>query len=704
MLQGNGSIDKLYRHVSEAIPRRLATAMFAVCALLASFSISGCGQSTNSTIIDNKLDTFVDNADMLSPSDVIQGSAGKRFDQDQGPEPSVGVEWDRLPMKRSYVGKYIEPIDPGTDSLHLFWLTHGTIRDHRVDTSTAVAERESWDASLRLRIPPDAASSPYVWIRTSGDIGSIEMLSQAQADDERLEYDAGSLAFAAFVLAISVLSTLLFIFLRDRGHGWFALGMALLALWDLVVWGSAWELIWPKASVPFAPTSNILFFCFTFALVAFTCEFLKLCRRPRQLLLATTGVATAIATFFAVFAPNDPGWISDPSASVWALAVFVSMLTAGVRSWISGYRPASYYVIGMFFFSFLWTINSATLAGFLPEREIFYWLDEIGSAVLALAMLVAVADALLTSRREIIEAQVLKAEAQAELVESQANSIAKLETYNQAFSRFVPREFLREIGRPDILEVTLGDHAQREMTVLFSDIRSFTPLSESMTPEKTFAFVNDYLGYVGPIVRKHGGFVDKFIGDAIMALFDGPVDGGLDAAIELQREVQHFNQKRAHELEQPIAVGIGLHCGLLMLGTIGEAERLDTTVIAGTVNVASRIEGLTKIYHVGVLATHDIVCRVSDKAKYHVRSLGSVVPRGTTQSVTIYEILDANEPAALLRKLSGRDAWEKAISDLGEHRYRSAIERFQQIFEDDPSDLTAEYLMQHALELEAANA
>ncbi len=138
----------------------------------------------------------------------------------------------------------------------------------------------------------------------------------------------------------------------------------------------------------------------------------------------------------------------------------------------------------------------------------------------------------------------------------------------------------------------MGDHVQREMTVFFSDIRDFTTLSETMTPQENFDFLNSYLRRATPIIRTNHGFIDKYIGDAIMALFPREPADALQSAVELQRDLVDYNQGRKKAGYKPVRVGIGLHCGELILGTIGEEERMQTTVIADAVNVASRIEGL----------------------------------------------------------------------------------------------------------------
>ena len=124
----------------------------------------------------------------------------------------------------------------------------------------------------------------------------------------------------------------------------------------------------------------------------------------------------------------------------------------------------------------------------------------------------------------------------------------------------------------------MGDQTKTEMSVMFCDIRSFTELSESMTPEEIFKFLNAYLKRVGPIIRNNNGFIDKFMGDGIMALFPLNPEDAVLAAVQMQSAVMEYNVLRTKSNYKPIQIGIGIHVGNLMLGTIGEANRMDATV------------------------------------------------------------------------------------------------------------------------------
>jgi len=217
-------------------------------------------------------------------------------------------------------------------------------------------------------------------------------------------------------------------------------------------------------------------------------------------------------------------------------------------------------------------------------------------------------------------------------------TITDLKETNLSIERFVPRAFLAKIGRPNIRSVVLGDNKRQDMTILFADIRDFTALSERMSPDDNFAFINAYLAEMGPMIARHGGFIDKYIGDGIMALFE-KADDGVRASVAMLETLERFNATRRAAGAEPIGIGIGLNSGSLMMGTIGEQHRMDGTVISDAVNLAARLESLTKDYRVPLLVSQFAVDRLDDPGAYVLRPVDTVVVRGRSQPVTIFEVL-----------------------------------------------------------------
>jgi class 3 adenylate cyclase len=217
----------------------------------------------------------------------------------------------------------------------------------------------------------------------------------------------------------------------------------------------------------------------------------------------------------------------------------------------------------------------------------------------------------------------------------------------QTVHRFIPREFLDMLERKSLADVKLGDHTERDMTVLFSDIRDFTQLSERLTPHENFSFLTSYLRNVTPIIRARNGFVDKYLGDGVMALFPGSALDAVQGAVDLGRQIAKYNHGRRLAGYQAIKVGTGLHRGSLMLGTIGAEDQMQTTVIADAVNVASRIEGMTKTFGVSLLLSGSVVAGLPPDHRFRLRPLGAVRAKGKSLPTEVFECYD-NDPGDLV--------------------------------------------------------
>lgn len=257
---------------------------------------------------------------------------------------------------------------------------------------------------------------------------------------------------------------------------------------------------------------------------------------------------------------------------------------------------------------------------------------------------------------------------------------------NSSYERFIPVEFLNYLSKENIIQVQLGDQVQKDMAVMFSDIRSFAALSESMTPKQTFDFLNSYLFHISPIIRKNSGFVDKYLGDGVMALFPKHADDAVTAAIEMSRELVSYNKNRVEQGLVEIRSGIGIHTGTLMLGTIGEEKRMQGTVISDAVNLASRLESLTKDLGVSLIISKEIFSRLEDPEKYKYRFLGNSSVKGKSESIAIFEIYDADGAEIVALKDATRREFENALYYWGLEEYSKAEALFQNVLTLYPGD------------------
>jgi class 3 adenylate cyclase len=263
------------------------------------------------------------------------------------------------------------------------------------------------------------------------------------------------------------------------------------------------------------------------------------------------------------------------------------------------------------------------------------------------------------------------------------------------YGRFVPREFLSLLGKDSIVNVELGDQIEMNLTVLFADIRSFTALSEKMTPAENFNFLNSFLRRVSPVIRRNSGFIDKYMGDGIMALFPRSPADALRAAVELLETVRLFNRHRANSGYEPISIGVGINSGRLMLGTVGEASRMEGTVISDVVNLTSRLQGLTRMFGSNIIVSRELIVACPDTAGYPRRYLGSVPVRGKEAVVALFEIIDVVDQS----RVRTHDRFEAAVRSFEQQRYSEAASAFRAILAEDPADVAARHYIDRLVEI-----
>ena len=279
---------------------------------------------------------------------------------------------------------------------------------------------------------------------------------------------------------------------------------------------------------------------------------------------------------------------------------------------------------------------------------------------------------------------------QAILIQQLSEKERELEQINKAYERFVPHQFINKLDKNSIVDVNLGDQVQQEMSVLFSDIRDFTTLSEKMTPEDNFRFINAYLSRMEPAILEHHGFIDKYIGDAIMALFSGSADEAVKAGIAMLKTLAQYNLSRETDLRPKLSIGIGINTGSLILGTVGGKFRMDSTVISNTVNLSSRLESLTKQYCVSFLIARDTFLSLKNPFDYNIRFIDRIRLDEKSEWVTVFEVFDADPPDVLEGKKKTKTRFEKALCLRYEGKLREAAKLFAQCWKQNPGDRAAQ--------------
>ncbi len=258
-----------------------------------------------------------------------------------------------------------------------------------------------------------------------------------------------------------------------------------------------------------------------------------------------------------------------------------------------------------------------------------------------------------------------------------------------SYDRFVPYQLLKLIGKNNIIDVKLGDQIEKKITILFTDIRDFTTLSETLSPEENFNFINSYFSQMEPIINVQDGIIDKFIGDAIMAIFPNDANDALHCALLMLKQLKHYNEGRKRAGYKPINIGIGLNTGLAMLGTIGGFSRMESTVISDSVNLASRIESLTKKYGVKLLISEHTLRNIAVASEHCIRFIDRVLVKGKYQPQSVYEVFDQDEPEIKKLKLETKQMFEEALAYYHFKQIEEAKELLDKCVKLNPDDQPA---------------
>ncbi len=277
-----------------------------------------------------------------------------------------------------------------------------------------------------------------------------------------------------------------------------------------------------------------------------------------------------------------------------------------------------------------------------------------------------------------------------DLASDSAKSQASVDKIIEVYSRFVPQEIIKLMGKNTITGINLGDNIEMTMTILFSDIRDFTLLSEKMTPQESFAFINSYLELMEPVIVQTGGIIDKYIGDAIMALFPTNADAALDGAIRMLNQLVTFNDNRKKSGDPHIRIGVGINTGLMMLGIIGGKHRMESTVISDAVNLASRIESMTKNYGTSLLISEHTYYGLKDTSRYDTRFIDRVKVRGKEQCQSVYEVFDTDPPSLREAKRNTKALFEEALAHYHFKKVPEAMDLLSECLRQAPDDTVAQ--------------
>jgi len=271
---------------------------------------------------------------------------------------------------------------------------------------------------------------------------------------------------------------------------------------------------------------------------------------------------------------------------------------------------------------------------------------------------------------------------------------SRLARYSRVTGRFVPWKGLEWLGYKSVLDIRLGEAVDMDLTVLFSDLRDFTQITELMPPRDIMRMINSYIGATAHVISDCGGMIDKFLGDGMMALFRSPADG-IKAAVLLSAAVNQYNlAHRAGGKRAALSCRVALNSGAVTFGPVGYQDRLDITPISSMINAASRMDGLAKEYGASIIAAEAMVLAANvDQKQIPYRRLGNGHIRGQKESIPIVEILAGDPEAVRERKLASRTAFEACVHFLNEGSISRALEGFLALAQQYPEDQAIRYLL-----------
>ncbi len=541
---------------------------------------------------------------------------------------------------------------------------------------------------FRLPLAPGKTSEVYIRVHTQSAAAlPLKLYTRdAFASKDHLEQSALMLYYGAIIIMI-LYNISLFVYLRDTSYLYYVLYILSISMVLAVQNGIAYEFLWSNAVWWNGQAQHFTVFMAALFVTVFCRSFLRtsetLPLMNRVLFYFAGIVVVAVSASFVM-----PTQLSLRLASLLAALSALMGIGTGIVVMARGFVVARFYVLAWTLFLLGAILAALRNFGVLPHNNLTTYGLQIGQALEVLLLSFGLGYRINLLREE-------KEQEKADI----ARSVA----------RFVPTEFLNYLGAKDIRQINFGEAVEQDFTVLFTDIRSFTSLSENMSVQDNFKFLNSYLKRMVPIIHQHNGFIDKFIGDAILALFPGTPVTAVRSAVDMRRELMHYNDFRVNTQGYPaIDTGTGLHMGKLMLGTVGfdkkaltdiesmrvpdvDRERLDTTVIGDTVNVSARLQDLTKNYGAPLLISESVFSHLPPEMRETTRLVDHLRMRGKNTRIRVYEVFEADANELKEQKLITRTALEEAIQEIVTLNFGAALQRFQELQKQAPADPLMEF-------------
>jgi len=269
--------------------------------------------------------------------------------------------------------------------------------------------------------------------------------------------------------------------------------------------------------------------------------------------------------------------------------------------------------------------------------------------------------------------------------------VSEVTKLNSAYLRFVPQQFLKLLGKEKMTDIQLGDQQNRYMTILVCHVRNFDELSRDMTTDENFTFINQFLNQFGPIIRENNGFISRYLGPGMLTMFPRKTSHALEAARQIRGQLLRYNQSREKQGLVPIDIGISIHSGEVMLGIIGEEQRIEGSVISNHVNLAIDLERLSQTLGVSVLVTSQVFEAITPLERENIRYLGEIELTTQKHSIQLYDWFETDHSTLKQQKVKDKVKFEAAVEAFHQGKYYEARKGFVQIMKANRNDLIAKY-------------
>lgn len=258
-----------------------------------------------------------------------------------------------------------------------------------------------------------------------------------------------------------------------------------------------------------------------------------------------------------------------------------------------------------------------------------------------------------------------------------------LKKTNIEYEKYIPKQFLKFIGKNSVLELELGNNVQKEVTTMFCNIRNSTQVSTTLSLEDNFNYINSYLKVVAPIVRKYNGFIDKYLGDGILAVFVKPNEA-IECAHAINKSIKDKNlqDKNSPNLE----VGISIHTGEVAFGIVGDESRKTPTIISDSVNFASKMDDVNKTYGTTLIFSKETLNNLPAKYPLSYRYIGSLKMSKKGDGMSIFESLETYNKKERDVLIKHKSQFETAVRSFDMAKFELAKNQFSEVFKNEKKD------------------